>query len=41
MALCIVIPGQPVEEEWISTAAPDALLERYSETKAEDFVLYQ
>jgi len=39
MALCIVTPGQPVEYEWLGTAAPAALLERYADDASEDFVL--
>jgi DNA-binding CsgD family transcriptional regulator len=40
MALCIVTPGQPVEYEWMGSAAPPALLDKYAEQLvAEDFVL--
>jgi DNA-binding CsgD family transcriptional regulator len=39
MALCIVTPGQPVEYEWMGTAAPTALLAQYPELVPNDFVL--
>jgi DNA-binding CsgD family transcriptional regulator len=39
MALCIVTPGQPVEYEWMGTAAPAALLDQYAELAPNDFVL--
>jgi DNA-binding CsgD family transcriptional regulator len=39
MALCIVTPGQPVEYEWMGTAAPTALLAQYPELVPDDFVL--
>jgi len=39
MALCIVMPGQPLQYDWMGAAAPTALLEQYAELAPEDFVL--